>query len=70
MRASGVAPEARGYHSFHTVEDCCYVVGGRGGNQLPVPQEQFVACFHAKQSQWLPVQEIKGQAPPPVSSVR
>ena len=70
MRASGVAPEARGYHSFHTVGDCCYVVGGRGGNQLPVPQEQFVACFHAKQSQWLPVQEIKGQAPPPVSSVR
>ncbi len=52
------------------VGDCCYVVGGRGTTHKPVSEEHFVACYNTKQSQWLPIREIKGQPPPAVSSIR
>ena len=70
IRAGGVPPESRGYFDACMVGTCCYVVGGRTSEKGLIKEGQFVACFDAASSKWVPVTGIKGSQPVARSSHR
>ena len=60
---AGNLPTVRGYHSFHTMGQRCYVVGGRTTSELLLMGDQFVGVYDAATNQW--VESVLGSNPSP-----
>ena len=66
---NGNPPTVRGYHSFDTLAQKCYVIGGRTGSDLLLSGDQFLCVYDAASNQWLPPVHLSNM-PTPRSSHR
>lgn len=65
----GIPPTVRGYHSFDTLAERCFVIGGRTTQEALLVGNQFVCEYDAAAKQWLPP-ALLPNAPIPRSSHR
>ncbi len=70
MKAEGDPPQRRGYFDACTVGTCCYIVGGRTSRSVLIRDGQFLACFDAAGSSWVPMAGFQGAPPCARSSHR
>ncbi|KAK3284823.1 hypothetical protein CYMTET_7546, partial [Cymbomonas tetramitiformis] len=63
VRASGVSPHPRGYHTFCCIQQRCFVIGGRAGSNRLIEKQDLIGVYDPGGNRWENV--LCSGTPPP-----
>lgn len=63
VQPQGTPPTARAYHTFNTMGDKCFVVGGRTTQSTLLARDQVLCMYDVTNKQWVSPGSVSGSFP-------